>query len=100
MKVVTIKAALVLAAVLAACTDMPELNGTVPPALESADFPRLIALEPVLAGAQDVQITQETGAAITARVARLRARAARLRHSVVDQGTRARMRDGVAPVEG
>ncbi len=100
MKTVAIMAGLVLAAALAACSDMPELNGTVPAHLESADFPDLIPLEPILAGAEDVQITDQTSAGIAARVSRLRNRAARLKHSVVDQGTRARMRDGVAPIAG
>jgi len=83
-----------------ACADFPELNGTVSPELESADFPRLVPVEPLLAQADEVQITDETTAALDARVARLRTRAARLKHSVVDRGTRARMRDGVAPIQG
>ena len=100
MKAAWFIANLGLVAALAACTDFPELNDAVPPALETADFPNLVPVEPLLARAEDMQITEETTAGITARVSRLRARAARLKHSVVDRGTRARMRDGVAPING
>lgn len=83
-----------------ACTDFPDLGDTIPRDLEQADFPKLVPVEPLLARANEVQITPESTAALDARVARLRARAARLRGQVVDSGTRARMRDGVAPING
>lgn len=87
--------ALLLAALAQGCAQFPALDGTVPPEAERAAFPRLVPLGPVLARAEEVQITEATEADINARVARLRARAARLRGSVVDGGTRARMRAGV-----
>ena len=89
-----------LALAVAGCAEFPDLNSTVSPELETAAFPKLVPVEPLLARADEVQITDETSAGIAARVARLRARAARLKGSVVDRGTRARMRDGVAPIEG
>ena len=100
MRTVATFAALALVTALTACTGFPALNGTISPALEKADFPDLVPVEPLLARAEEVQITDQTEAGIAARVARLRARAARLKGSVVDRGTRARMRDGVAPIEG
>ncbi len=90
----------VMVSALAGCAEFPDLNSTVSPELETAAFPKLVPVEPLLARADEVQITDETSAGIAARVARLRARAARLKGSVVDRGTRARMRDGVAPIEG
>lgn len=83
---------------LAGCSDFPELDGAVAPGLERAAYPRLVPVEPLIAGAQDTQITDETEAGIAARVAALRARAARLRGSIVDDGTRERMRAGVPPI--
>lgn len=92
-----------LAAALAlpgACTAIPELDGAVPPALSRAGYPRLVPVEPLLAQADETRITPRTEAGIAARVAALRARAARLRHAVIDPGTRARMRAGVTRPDG
>lgn len=89
---------LLFAALAGGCAKFPELEGTVPPALERAEYPRLVPVEPMLALAETVQITPETEPAILARVAALKARAARLRRTVVDQGTRARMRAGVTGI--
>ena len=100
MKTVSIIAVLATSGLLVACSNFPDLDGTVSPGLDKADFPRLVPVEPLLAASEDVQITDQTTAQIAARVARLKARAARLRRTVVDRGTRARMRDGVAPIEG
>ena len=80
---------------LSACATFPELDGTVPGHLEDAGFPKLIPVEPLLSAAATAQISDETETAIKARVARLRTRAVRLRGTVVDRGTRARMRAGV-----
>ena len=100
MRAVVIIASAALVGLVTACTDFPELDGTVSPALEKADFPKLVPVESLLAGAEDVQITDQTTAQLAGRVARLRARAARLKRTVVDRGTRARMRVGVAPIAG
>jgi len=75
-----------VAALLAACADVPELEGTIPPHLEEAKFPRLVPVEPLLAEAENTQITPETEEDIAARVARLKARAARLRNTTIDGG--------------
>ena len=83
---------------LSACASFPELDGTVPAHMEDAAYPRLVPVEPLLAAAEEVQITPETESRLMARAAALRARAARLRGSVVDRGTRARMRAGVSGI--
>ncbi|WP_322866557.1 hypothetical protein U5922_010385 [Aquicoccus sp. G2-2] len=80
---------------LAGCTTFPELDGTVPAHLEQAGYPQLVPVEPLLARAETIQITDQTEAGISARVAALRARAARLRGTIVDQPTRARLKGGV-----
>lgn len=94
---VTSAIALVLVG-LTGCSDFPDLGGAVAPGLERADYPRLVPVEPLLAQVDEVQITPETMAGIEGRVARLKARAARLRGRIVDTGTRERMQSGVPPV--
>ncbi|MDU8929979.1 hypothetical protein RXV86_21550 [Alisedimentitalea sp. MJ-SS2] len=84
--------------VLSACASFPELEGTVPTHMEAAEFPKLVPVEPLLAGSQEVQITPETESSLVARANALRARAARLRGPIVDRGTRARMRAGVTGI--
>ncbi len=81
---------------LAGCTDMPDLDDRLTPAARSAPYPALVPVEPLLAQASaDQQITDDTAPALQSRVAGLRARAARLRGSVVDGSTRSRMGNGV-----
>lgn len=87
-----------LAVFLGGCAAFPDLNGTIPPEMERADFPRLVPVEPLLAGQPADRITPETETAMAARVAALKARASRLRRTVVDTGTRARMRAGVTGI--
>ena len=91
-------AAVLLAAVLlSGCTQFPELDArTTDPALTRADYPALVPVGPLLDGAEAPRIAEGEAAAMAARVARLKARAARLRATVVDGGTRRRMADGVA----
>lgn len=78
---------------LAACTQFPELDGTVAPDLAQADFPDLVPLEPLLnARAPVIADPEQTSATLDARVAALRARAAALqRGAVVDAQTRQRL---------
>ncbi len=84
------------ALVLAACTQFPQLDETIDPSAEAADFPELVPLEPILAGLEvDPDRHQRTEDALTARADALRARAARLQQDVVDADTRDRMRRGV-----
>ena len=79
---------------LTACTQFPELDNTVTPDVEASDFPTLVPLEPLLAGAAPVVSDPvQTTETLEARVAALRARARALQQrSIVDPVTRERMR--------
>ena len=81
---------------LAGCTQFPELDRTIGDEAEAADYPELIPLEPVLSRLDDpAEGNAQTEEALQARVAALRARAARLSGTVVDGQTQARMQRGV-----
>ncbi len=80
---------------LAACTQFPELDDRVGPLDPRAPFPALVPVEPLVAQAQEVRVEETEQAALQARVAALNARADRLRRTVVDRDTRARMSRGV-----
>ncbi|WP_306005298.1 hypothetical protein [Aquicoccus porphyridii] len=84
MKPVAFIVALAGLALLPGCAEFPELDDSVPEALERAAYPRLVPVEPLIEGAREVQIEDDTEARIAARVAALRARAARLRARDVD----------------
>jgi len=72
-------AALLLLAAATACTPVPELDETVSDDLRAAPYPALIPLEPALAaGAAEPQRAEDLERQMTARQARLRARAQRL----------------------
>lgn len=84
------------AALLAACTQFPALDRTITPELEAAQYPDLVPLGPVLASARSSGTEPEQAtAAIDARVARLKARAARLRGSVLNGAERQRLEKGL-----
>ena len=78
--------------VLVACTQFPELDATVPPSAEAADYPDLIPLD--LAAPPPVPPDAEAPG-LEARVDRLRARADRLRRDVVEEEERGQMERGV-----
>ena len=84
------------AALLAGCSDFPELDNAVSPTARKAGYPALLPIDQLIAGAQEVQITEETISGLQSRLARLNARAARLRGPVIDATTRARMRTALA----
>lgn len=85
-------AALVL---LGACTQFPALDRTLSPELVSAEFPALVPIDPILAAAQtDGVDPKQTTATIDARVAALKARAARLGGSVLSGAERQRLSQG------
>lgn len=90
--------ALTLAA-LAGCTSFPELDAAQTPGIENAPYPQFVPIETLLADDTPVSTTPEAMEEVAARVAALRARAARLSAGpVIDNETRARMARGV--VEG
>lgn len=78
------------------CTQFPALDRTLTPELQDSDYPALVPLDPLLAraaqtGVEPVQAT----AAIDARVAALRSRAAGLRGSVLTGRERQRLAQGL-----
>ena len=79
-----------------ACTQFPALDRTVTPELETAAYPNLVPLAPVLAAANAGGVEpQQAGAAIDGRVAALKTRAARLRGSVLSGPERQRLAKGL-----
>ncbi len=79
---------------LAACTQFPELDAAVDPAVYDQDFPRLQPLDQLLTSPER-RVSPAIEGQIKDRVARLRARAGRLAGPVVDAATKRRMARGV-----
>lgn len=79
-----------------ACARFPELDARTADIDPQTPYPALVPLDPLLSGAGDDQITEDTEASIEARVAGLRARANAMRGDVIDDETRSRMSEGVA----
>ncbi|WP_138935237.1 hypothetical protein [Roseovarius arcticus] len=88
-------AALGLVGALSSCTQFPELDASVTNAARAAPYPDLVPLGGLQARLNTSNIAPDTVSTIEARIARLEARADRLRGSVIDDATRARMQAGV-----
>ena len=87
---------LALILTLGACTQFPDLDRTITPAMEAAPDPELVPIEPLLAQATAGRVDPaETQDVLSARVARLRARAADLRGSVLTGAERQRLERGL-----
>lgn len=85
------------ALVLGACTQFPALDRTLTPELVGADYPALVPVEPLLATASAGRVDPvQTQAGLEGRVSRLRARAARLRGSVLSGRERQRLAQGLS----
>jgi hypothetical protein len=83
-------------ALMGACTQFPALDRAITPELSNADYPALVPLDPVLAAAQTPNAeSEQTTAAIDSRVTALKARAARLRGSVLNGAERQRLKNGL-----
>ncbi len=86
----------VVSATLAGCAEFPALDQTITPALEQADYPALVPLGPLLAETAAPHTDRETTQArMDARLAALRARAARLRDGVLSGRERQRLAQGL-----
>ncbi len=83
---------LCLAAALAGCTTFPELDAVVSEEAKRADYLSLVPADQLLGKRSDGRVTEETGRALQARAADLRARAALLRGQPIDEETRLRLR--------
>ncbi|WP_299282947.1 hypothetical protein [uncultured Tateyamaria sp.] len=86
---------LILALACSGCTQFPELDGTISPEVEKANFPTLIPFETFEAQAAPiVSDPTDTTKTLEARVASLRARAQSLQsRPIVDAATRRRIED-------
>jgi hypothetical protein len=81
---------------LSACAEFLALDGTVSPAQANATFPDLVPIASLIQQAnEDGSASTLAEAAISARIANLRARASRLRGPVIPSSARARMLRGV-----
>lgn len=79
-----------------ACTQFPELDETQTAALDAASYPALVPIEPIIAGIDaPAETAVETEAAFDARLSGLRARADRLRGTVLSTEERRRLEAGL-----
>lgn len=85
---------LLLCLTLGACVEFPQLDDRVAEADRTAPFPDIIPLSQILTQAE-AQVAPPAPRDLGARIADLNARADRLRGTVVDAATRARMRAGI-----
>ena len=85
---------IITAAVLAGCTEFPEVDAALTEGNPDAAFPELLPFEDLLQ-AGDPRLSETEDEALLARAAALRGRADALRAPVIDGQTRDRMEDGV-----
>ncbi|QIE47461.1 hypothetical protein G5B38_06380 [Pseudohalocynthiibacter aestuariivivens] len=88
--------ALILMAALASCSQFPELDAAVSDDIRDAPYPDLVPLDTLDIRTGTGRIAPDAAQTMESRVARLKSRAARLRRTVIDQDTRARMQGGIA----
>ena len=86
---------LTAATTLAACSAFPERQEDADLAAREAPYPQLVPVETLRTQVPQTDITTESQATLEARITRLRNRATRLKGTVVDGGTQARMSQGV-----
>jgi hypothetical protein len=79
----------------AACTRFPDLDATLSDAARASPYPDLVPLSSLQARIGGTNTDPGTLPAIEARIAGLKSRAARLRGTVIDGATRARMQAGI-----
>lgn len=81
---------------LTACTQFPELAYTQTRALESAEYPALVPIEPILANAPGpAPDPTEEMAILNTRLTALRARADRMRGAVLNGAEKQRLKKGL-----
>lgn len=74
------------------CTQFPALDDRITPAMEAAPYPELVPLEGLLAAVPERRADPvQAESSLSARVANLRARAARLRGPILSTGDRDRL---------
>jgi hypothetical protein len=81
---------------LIGCTQFPQLDGTVAHDVEHAPYPELLPLEPILAKANTSAVNPaQEEASLQGRLGQLRARANRLRGSVLSGAEKLRLERGL-----
>lgn len=81
---------------LVGCTQFPELDHTVTKETNDARYPALVPIEPLIAQSRSTDVDPvETEASLQARLASLRARANRLRGSVLSGREKQRLEAGL-----
>lgn len=85
----------VFGAALTACSTFPELDASVSDEVRDAPYPDLVPMASLENRTAEARITDQTLPSVTARIDGLKARAARLRGTVIDAPTRRRMAGGV-----
>lgn len=88
-------AALIAALSLTGCSQFPELEQVEDSAAREAPYPDLVPIESITASVPDARTTPATAPDMETRVDRLKARAGRLKGTVVDAATHERMQAGV-----
>ncbi|GAA6190671.1 hypothetical protein NBRC116597_05900 [Phaeobacter sp. NW0010-22] len=93
----SVRLSIVFLALLAACTQVPELKDTVTADMSKADFPDLVPLDTALGPAVDPEDeASKLQNELVGRRERLRNRATQLQASVVDDTTRDRLNTGIS----
>ncbi len=87
-----------LLVVLAGCTDPPDLDASIDPALEEADYPDLVPIDDILGPDTDDPVADAgTADRLEARAAGLESRARQLqRQRGIDDDTRRRLNSDIA----
>lgn len=81
---------------LTACTQFPDLEATQTQAIDRADYPALVPIEPILARADGPPPDPTADMArLNARLTNLRARAGRIRGAVLSGAERLRLENGL-----
>ena len=81
---------------LVSCTDVPELDATVPDYLEKADYPPLVSLDSdQFSTTPPEDEAEKLRNSLEGRRSALEKRSRDLKEPIIDPDTRARMKDGV-----
>ena len=80
---------------LSACSQFPELDESVDSQARDAPYPDLVRVETLKANLPDTRIEPDAADDVESRVERLRARAARLKGTVIDGQSRERLQAGL-----
>ena len=81
--------------IVTGCSQFPELDDAVDDSTREAPYMALVPVENLQRRIDDPRIEDDTQSTLEARAAQLKGRAARLRGTVIDDGARQRMADGV-----